>query len=118
MCSSSPSTTSSTRTSTAPTDFPNIKPIIFDTAQAAFLAGYASADFSTTKVVGTYGGKPFPTVTIFMDGFKQGVDYWNEQNGGDVEVLGWDGTDGLFTDAFVRRPGGRERRARAPRPGC
>jgi basic membrane protein A len=86
------------------TDFPNIKPVIFDTAQAAFLAGYASADYSTTKVVGTYGGKPFPTVTIFMDGFKQGVDYWNEQNGGDVKVLGWDGTDGLFTDAFVPDP--------------
>ena len=86
------------------TDFPNIKPVIFDTAQAAFLAGYASADYSTTKVVGTYGGKPFPTVTIFMDGFKQGVDYWNEQNGGDVQVLGCDGTDGLFTDAFVPDP--------------
>jgi basic membrane protein A and related proteins len=86
------------------TDWPNIKPVIFDTAQAAFLAGYASADYSTSKVVGTYGGKPFPTVTIFMDGFKQGVDYWNEQNGGNVQVLGWDGTDGLFTDAFVPDP--------------
>ena len=86
------------------TDFPNIKPIIFDTAQAAFLAGYASADYSTSKVVGTYGGKPFPTVTIFMDGFKQGVDYWNEQNDGDAKVLGWDGTNGLFTDAFVPDP--------------
>jgi basic membrane protein A len=86
------------------TDFPNIKPVIFDTAQAAFLAGYASADYSTTKVVGTYGGKPFPTVTIFMDGFKQGVEYWNEQNDGDVKVLGWDGTDGVFTDAFVPDP--------------
>ena len=34
------------RTSTATTDAPNIKPIIFDTAQAAFLAGYASASYS------------------------------------------------------------------------
>jgi basic membrane protein A len=84
------------------TDFPNIKPIIFDTAQAAFLAGYASASTSQTKVVGTFGGKPFPTVTIFMDGFKQGVDYWNEQKGDEVTVLGWEGGEtGLFTDAFV-----------------
>ncbi|TDN87833.1 nucleoside-binding protein [Microbacterium sp. BK668] len=83
------------------TDFPNIKPIIFDTAQAAFLAGYASAAVSESKVVGTFGGKPFPTVTIFMDGFKQGVDYWNAEKGDNVKVLGWDGTDGLFTDAFV-----------------
>ena len=83
------------------TDFPNIKPIIFDTAQAAFLAGYASASTSQSKVVGTFGGKPFPTVTIFMDGFKQGVEYWNEQKGDSVQVLGWDGTNGLFTDAFV-----------------
>ena len=86
------------------TDFPNIKPVIFDTAQAAFLAGYASASLSTSKVVGTFGGKPFPTVTIFMDGFKQGVEYWNEQKGDSVQVLGWDGTDGIFTDAFVPDP--------------
>ena len=83
------------------TDFPNIKPIIFDTAQAAFLAGYASASYSTSKVVGTFGGKPFPTVTIFMDGFKQGAEYYAEQTGEDVTVLGWDGENGLFTDAFV-----------------
>ena len=83
------------------TDQPNIKPIIFDTAQAAFLAGYASASFSKAKKVGTFGGKPFPTVTIFMDGFKQGVEYWNEQKGDNVEVLGWDGTNGVFADAFV-----------------
>src|SRR4051794_4833505 len=30
-------------------DAPNIKPIQFDTAQAAFLAGYASASFSQAK---------------------------------------------------------------------
>ncbi|MGB4778887.1 BMP family lipoprotein [Microbacterium sp.] len=82
------------------TDFPNIKPIIFDTAQAAFLAGYASASYSTAKKVGTFGGKPFPTVTIFMDGFKQGVEYWNEQKSDSVEVLGWDGENGVFADAF------------------
>ena len=82
------------------TDFENIKPIVFDTAQAAFLAGYAAADYSKTGVVGTFGGMNFPTVSIFMDGFKQGVDYHNTEKGTNVQVLGWDGTDGLFTGGF------------------
>lgn len=81
-------------------DEPNIKPLLYDTAQAAFLAGYASADYSKTGVVGTYGGMPFPTVTIFMDGFKQGVDYYNQENGKGVKVVGWDGKNGLFTGGF------------------
>lgn len=81
-------------------DAPNIKPILFDTAQAAFLAGYASAAFTQTDVVGTFGGMNFPTVSIFMDGFKQGVDYHNAEKGSAVKVLGWDGTDGLFTGGF------------------
>jgi len=82
------------------TDAPNIKPIVFDTAQAAFLAGYASASFSEAKKVGTFGGMNFPTVSIFMDGFKQGVEYWNGEKDDNVQVLGWDGTDGVFTGGF------------------
>src|SRR5690606_3053209 len=42
----------------------------------------------------------FPTVTIFMDGFKQGVDHYNTENGTAVEVVGWDGTTGSFTGGF------------------
>ncbi|WP_022893673.1 BMP family lipoprotein [Agromyces subbeticus] len=82
------------------TDSENIKPIIFDTAQAAFLAGYASAAYTKTGIVGTFGGMNFPTVSIFMDGFKQGVEYHNTEKGTNVQVLGWDGTDGLFTGGF------------------
>ena len=81
-------------------DEPNIKPLLYDTAQAAFLAGYAAADYSTSGVVGTYGGQPYPTVTIFMDGFKQGVDYFNSENGKSVKVVGWDGKNGSFTGGF------------------
>ncbi|PWB95989.1 BMP family ABC transporter substrate-binding protein [Salinibacterium hongtaonis] len=81
-------------------DADNIKPILYDTAQAAFLGGYAAAAMSQTGKVGTFGGMNFPTVSIFMDGFKQGVDYYNEANGKAVEVLGWDGTDGTFTGGF------------------
>ncbi len=83
------------------TDSENIKPLLFDTAQAAFLAGYAAASYSEADKVGTFGGQPYPTVTVFMDGFRQGVEYWNEQKGENVEVLGWDGTDGVFTGGFT-----------------
>jgi basic membrane protein A len=81
-------------------DADTIKPLLYDTAQAAFLAGYAAADYSKAGKVGTYGGQPFPTVTIFMDGLKQGVEYYNEQKGTEVEVIGWDGKDGSFTGSF------------------
>ena len=54
------------------------------------------------EVVGTFGGMHFPTVSIFMDGFKQGVEYWNEQKGDAVEVLGWDGT-GRCLHRWLRR---------------
>jgi len=82
-------------------DADNVKPLLYNTAEAAFMAGYAAADFSKTGVVGTYGGEPFPTVTIFMDGFKQGVEYYNEQKGTDVKVVGWDGENGTFTGGFL-----------------
>jgi len=72
------------------TDAPNIKPLLFDTAEAAFLGGYTAASYSTSGVVGTFGGVGFPTVSIFMDGFAQGVAYYNEAKGANVQVLGWD----------------------------
>ncbi|MDQ1123017.1 BMP family lipoprotein [Microbacterium trichothecenolyticum] len=84
------------------TDAPNIKPIIFDTAQAAYLAGYLAAGTSKTGVVGTFGGMNIPTVTIFMDGFAQGVEKYNADNGTSVRVVGWDraAKDGSFTGGF------------------
>ncbi|MHC2184699.1 basic membrane protein A [Rathayibacter agropyri] len=84
-------------------DLPNVKPITFDTSQAAFLAGYAAASYSKTGVVGTYGGQQFPTVTIFMDGYADGVKYFNEQKGKNVKVVGWDvdAQTGSFTGGFA-----------------
>ena len=81
----------------------NVKPILFDTAQAAFLAGYTAASYSTTGVVGTFGGMQIPPVTIFMDGFADGVAYYNEQNSASVKVVGWDvaAQTGSFTGGFA-----------------
>ena len=71
-------------------DFDNTKPIVFNTAQAAFLVGYAAASYSKSGMIATWGGMNFPTVTIFMDGFAQGVAYYNSENGTAVQVLGYD----------------------------
>lgn len=83
-------------------DLPNVRPIIYDTSQAAFLAGYLAAGTTETGKVATFGGMEIPTVTIFMDGFAEGVNYYNEQKGENVEVLGWnaDSQTGTFTGDF------------------
>ena len=83
-------------------DVPNGKPILFDTAQAAFLAGYAAAAYSTSGVVGTFGGAQIPPVTLFMDGFVDGVDHFNKTTGKSVRAVGWNKTaqTGVFTGGF------------------
>ncbi|HLM64903.1 MAG TPA: BMP family ABC transporter substrate-binding protein [Acidimicrobiales bacterium] len=90
-------------------EFDNVRELTFSTDQAAFLAGYVAAATTETGTVGTYGGINIPTVTIFMDGFSAGVDYWNEENDGDVELIGWDAEaqDGLFTGDFENQAAGR-----------
>jgi basic membrane protein A len=62
------------------------------------MAGYLAAGVSQTKKVGTFGGLKIPTVTIFMDGFAQGVEHYNTTKNADVQVLGWDAAkqDGQF----------------------
>jgi basic membrane protein A len=82
------------------TEIDNVLGLVYNTDEAAFLAGYLAAAQSETGKVGTWGGMQIPTVTIFMDGFMAGVNYYNEQKGTNVEVLGWDGTEGLFTGDF------------------
>lgn len=83
-------------------DAPNVKSIVFDTAQAAFLSGYLAAGVTKTGKVATFGGGNQPPVTLFMDGFVDGVAHYNEVNGTSVEVLGWDKVtqDGVFTGDF------------------
>jgi basic membrane protein A len=84
------------------TPLDNVKPVLYDTAQAAFLAGYLAAGTTKTGTVATFGGLQFPSVTIFMDGFADGVAYYNEQKGTDVKVLGWDkdAQTGNFAGSF------------------
>ncbi|HEY8456400.1 MAG TPA: BMP family ABC transporter substrate-binding protein [Actinopolymorphaceae bacterium] len=87
----------------------NVKSLLFDTSQSSFLAGYLAAGMSTTGKVGTFGGLQIPTVTIFMDGFWEGVQHYNKQKGTNVQVLGWNAESqkGLFTNDFEGKAQGK-----------
>ena len=71
----------------------NVYGLEFNTAQGGFLGGYLAAAMSKSGTVGTWGGLNIPPVTIYMDGFWEGVQYYNKQNGKSVKVLGWDETN-------------------------
>ena len=87
----------------------NVLGQVFNTDEAAFLAGYLAAGTTKTGKVGTFGGVNIPPVTIFMDGFYYGVQKYNADNGTKVEVLGWDPKTqkGLFTENFEKLDDGR-----------
>lgn len=87
----------------------NIKPLVFDTAQAAFLGGYVAAAMTETGTVATFGGIAIPSVTSFMDGFADGIDYHNAEKGTDVQLLGWDkaAQDGSFSGDFQNQQTGQ-----------
>jgi basic membrane protein A len=87
----------------------NVLGQVFNTDEAAFLAGYLAAGTTKTGKVGTFGGVNIPPVTIFMDGFYYGVQKYNADNGTNVEVLGWDPKTqkGLFTENFEKLDDGR-----------
>jgi basic membrane protein A len=68
----------------------NLKPVGYAMEQSSYLAGYAAAAHSTTKVIGTYGGMQIDAVTAFMDGFYYGAKAYEAETGTAVTVLGWD----------------------------
>ena len=88
----------------------NVLGQVFNTDEAAFLAGYLAAGMSKSGKVGTFGGINIPPVTIFMDGFYYGVQKYNADNGTNVEVLGWNPAKpkaGLFTGNFDKIDDGK-----------
>lgn len=88
----------------------NVKPLLFNTAEASFLAGYLAAGMTETGTVATFGGINIPSVSIFMDGYVDGVAYYNQEKGTDVEVLGWDkeAQDGSFVGNFEDQAAGQQ----------
>jgi len=82
---------------------PNVEGLVYTTNQAAMLAGYASAAWSKTHVLGTFGGINIGgPVTDFMDGLVAGAHYHDAQKGTETTILGWDAVekDGSFTGNF------------------
>ena len=67
----------------------NLKPVGYNMAESSYLAGYAAASYSTTKVVGVYGGMQIGAVTAFMDGFYYGAKAYEKETGTPVTVVGW-----------------------------
>lgn len=88
---------------------PNVFGMTFNTAQGAFLGGYLAAGMSQSGKVATYGGLPIAPVTIYMDGFQEGVEYYNKQKGKSVQVLGWDykTQKGTFAGSFTDQNKGK-----------
>ena len=87
----------------------NIDQLVFNTVQDGFLGGYLAAGMSKTGKVATFGGQKFGTVTIYMDGFWDGVQYYNKQHNKNVTVLGWDEQTqkGEFTGDFTNQTKGQ-----------
>lgn len=69
---------------------PNLKAMVWDMTESSFLAGYLSAAYSESKVIGTFGGMNIPAVTDFMTGYYNGAKYYEEETGTDITVVGWD----------------------------
>ncbi|KUG59325.1 hypothetical protein AVL62_06505 [Serinicoccus chungangensis] len=92
-----------------PVELDNAKPILFNTAEASYLAGYLAAGMTESGTVATFGGLQIPSVSVFMDGFADGVDKFNEDNGTDVNLLGWDkeAQEGAFSGDFENQSQGQ-----------
>lgn len=87
---------------------PNVIGQTYSSEQAAFLSGYLAAGTTLTGKVAVFGGMNIPPVTMFMNGYYQGVAYYNQQNETDVEVLGWNPStqEGEFTNDFTNQSAG------------
>ena len=87
----------------------NVNALLFDTSQDGFQGGYLAAGMTKTGKVATFGGQKLPTVTIYMDGFWDGVQYYNSKHGTHVQVLGWNEQtqNGSFTGDFTNQTKGQ-----------
>jgi basic membrane protein A len=88
----------------------NILGLTYETQQDAFLGGYEAAAYAVAHnaaapKVATYGGEQFSSVTYYMDGFYDGVQYYNTKMKPKVPVavLGWNEKTqkGTFIGSFT-----------------
>jgi basic membrane protein A and related proteins len=88
---------------------PNIDQLVYNTVQDGFLGGYLAAGMTKTGKVATFGGIELPTVTIYMDGYWDGVQDYNQKHSTHVQVLGWNEQTqkGSFTGDFTNETKGQ-----------
>jgi basic membrane protein A len=88
----------------------NVKGLEFNTAQGAFLGGYLAAGMSKSGKVATFGGLNIGPVTVYMDGFWEGVQYYNQKHNKNVQVLGWNETTQQcsFAQSFTDQNAGKQ----------
>jgi basic membrane lipoprotein Med (substrate-binding protein (PBP1-ABC) superfamily)/ABC-type branched-subunit amino acid transport system substrate-binding protein len=72
---------------------PNVQGIVFNSDEAAFLAGYLAAGMAVEldpgdPQIGWVGGMQIPPVEIFIAAYESGMAYYNAQKGTDVKVAG------------------------------
>jgi basic membrane protein A len=72
---------------------PNVQGNVFNTDEAAFLAGYLAAGMAveldpTDPQIGWVGGMQIPPVEIFIVGYESGMEYYNQQKGTSVTASG------------------------------
>ncbi|MGQ9599277.1 MAG: BMP family lipoprotein [Anaerolineae bacterium] len=72
---------------------PNVAGIVFNTDEAAFPIGYLAAAWADMKdpadpQVGYVAGMKIPPVEIFIVAYENGVKYYNEKKGKNVQVKG------------------------------
>lgn len=56
------------------TDEPNVKTIVIDPTQAAYVAGVVAAEISTSKRIGFVGGADVPNIQKYLCGLTEGVE--------------------------------------------
>ncbi len=95
-----------TRTSTACSSTPR---------RAASSAAIWPRPCRKTGKVATWGGLNIPPVTIYMDGFWEGVQYYNQQKGKNVQVLGWNEAEPEGRHVRAARSPTRTRASRSAR---
>jgi basic membrane protein A and related proteins len=81
----------------------NVDALLFNTLQDGYLGGYLAAGMTKTGKVATFGGQKLSTVTIYMDGFYDGVQAYNQKHHKNVQVLGWNEATqtGSFSNNFT-----------------
>jgi basic membrane protein A len=68
----------------------NLRTLVFDIDQAAFLAGYLAAGATRTGKIATFGAVEDDASVAAMDAFANGVAYYTKKHEATTTLLGWE----------------------------